>query len=153
MWMLPFGTLTHRSQRNAVCPRATPERVALLFGAIICTMESHSLPRRTAGRPRYQRGSLMDDGDRWIARWREDVRLPNETVERVRRKDVIASKRECPILPMAQRRLDELLREVNGKPSSSVLPSDLRAIEVVLCDACRERLLAALQAKPKAAVG
>lgn len=116
-------------------------------------MESHSLPRRTTGRPRYQRGSLIDDGDRWVARWREDVSLPNGTVKRVRRKDVIAWKSECPTRPMAQRKLDELLREANGKPQAAVLPANLRAVEVALCDSCRERLLAALQDKPKAVAG
>jgi hypothetical protein len=115
-------------------------------------MESPSLPRRKPGRRRYQRGYLVDDGDRWIARWREDVRQPDGTVKRVRKKDVIASKKEFPTRQMAQRKLDELLRGVN-QGSRVVLPLDLRAIEVVLCYACRERLLAALQAKPKAAAG
>jgi hypothetical protein len=115
-------------------------------------MESPSLTRKTGGRRRHQRGSLIDDGDRWIARWREDVRLPNGTVKRVRRKDVIASKKGFPTRRMAQRKLDELLRSVN-EGSRVVLPSDLRAVEVVLCDACRERLLAALQDKPKGGRG
>ena len=75
------------------------------------------------------------------------MRLPDGTVKRVRRKDVIASKKEFPTRQMAQRKLDELLRSVN-EGSRAILPSNLRAVEVVLCDACRERLLAALQAKP-----
>lgn len=105
-------------------------------------------------RPRYQRGSLVDDGDRWIARWREDLILPGGTVKRVHRKDVIAWKVECPTRRMAQQKLDELLREVNGKNSAApVLPADLRAVEVLLCDACRERLIAALRAEPKATAG
>ncbi len=115
-------------------------------------MESPSPARKAGGRRRHQRGSLIDDGDRWIARWREDVRLPDGTVKRVRRKDAIASKKEYPTRRMAQRKLDELLRSVN-EGSRMVLPLDLRAVEVVLCYACRERLLAALQAKPKAAAG
>jgi hypothetical protein len=113
-------------------------------------MESSSPARKAGGRRRHQHGSLVDDGDRWIARWREDVRLPNGTVKRVRRKDVIASKKEFPTREMAQRKLDELLRGIN-KGSRVVIPSDLCAVEVVLCDACRERFLVALQAKPKAA--
>jgi uncharacterized protein YfaQ (DUF2300 family) len=107
-------------------------------------MESPSPARKAGGRRRHQRGSLVDDGDRWIARWREDVRLPDGTVKRVRRKDVIASKKEFPTRQMAQRKLDELLRSVN-EGSRVILPSNLRAVEVALCDACRERLVAALQ--------
>lgn len=76
-------------------------------------MESPSPARKAGGRRRHQRGSLVDDGDRWIARWREDVRLPDGTVKRVRKKDVIASKQECPTKQMAQRKLDELLRGMN----------------------------------------
>ena len=120
-------------------------------GAIICAMESPSSQRRIDVRRRYQRGSLVDDGDRWIARWREDVSLPNGARKRVRKKDVIASKRECPTRQMAQRKLDELLREVNGRVPAAVLPPNMGTIEVVLCDACRERLLAALQAESKSA--
>lgn len=73
------------------------------------------------------------------------MRLPNGTVKRVRRKDVIASKRECPTRQLAQRRLDARLGPVNGR--AVVLPAaGLSCIEVVLCDSCRERLMAALQA-------
>lgn len=104
-------------------------------------------------RPRYQHGSLIDDGDRWIARWREDVAQPGGAAKRVRRKDVIASKSECPTRRLAQRKLDEILRSVNGKRPTPVLPSGLRTVEVALCDGCRERLRAALQAKLTSAAG
>jgi hypothetical protein len=110
-------------------------------------MESPIPTRKAAGRRRYQRGSLTKDGDRWIARWREDVRRPDGTVKRVRKKDVIASTKECPTRQTAQRKLDEILRGVNGG-SRAVLPPELRAVEVVLCDGCRERLIAALQGNP-----
>lgn len=96
-------------------------------------------------RPRYQHGYLIDDGDRWLARWREDVSDDTGVVKRVRKKGVLASKKECPTRQMAQRKLDELLQGVN-RGSVVLLPSNLQTIEMVLCDSCRERLIAALQA-------
>jgi hypothetical protein len=94
-------------------------------------------------RPRYQRGQLIDDGDRWLARWREDI-ADDGAVKRVHKKGALASKKECPTRQMAQRNLDDFLSKINGKPLN--VPSSLQTIEVVLCDLCRERLIATLQA-------
>lgn len=95
-------------------------------------------------RPRYQRGQLIDDGDRWLARWREDsIEQQTGNAKRIHKKKVLASKKECPNKQMAQSKLDDLLHGINSE--SLVLPSDLRTIEVVLCDSCRGRLIAALQ--------
>lgn len=73
-------------------------------------------------RRRYQKGSLERDGDRWVARWREDVLQPDGTVQRVRKWDVIASVKDCPTKRLAQRKLDDRLAEINAedyKPVSS----------------------------------
>lgn len=65
-------------------------------------------------RRRYQTGQLIDGGDRWEARWREDVIDPlTGNTKRVRKWDVLATKKECPNKRMAQRLLDEKLREIN----------------------------------------
>jgi ribosome modulation factor len=95
-------------------------------------------------RPRYQRGQLIEGGVNWLGRWREDVADDTGAVKRVHKKEVIASKKECPTKQMARRKLNDLLRKVNGE--SLGLSPDLHTIEVVLCNSCRERLIAALQA-------
>lgn len=65
-------------------------------------------------RRRYQKGQLIDDGDRWSYRWREDViDAHTQTIKRVRKWDVLASKKECPTRRLAQRKLDDKLREIN----------------------------------------
>ena len=78
-------------------------------------------------RRRYQQGQLIDDKDRWCARWREDVILPSgspmrkgdkllktgEVLRRTRKWDVIATKRECPTKRLAQRKLEEFMRRIN----------------------------------------
>jgi integrase len=71
-------------------------------------------------RRRYQAGQLIEEHDRWSARWREDVLQADGTVKRVRRWDVLAmkpcAKRE------AMRLLGEKMREVNNpgrKPTST----------------------------------
>src|SRR5579885_237314 len=88
-------------------------------------------------RRRYQQGSLRKDGARWMARWREDITLPAGVplkrgdkvlsngliLRRVRRSDVIASVKECPTKRLAQRKLDERLREINHedyKPTTAI---------------------------------
>jgi integrase len=64
-------------------------------------------------RRRYQNGQLINDGDRWIGRWREDVRMPDDTVKRVRRKEVLASTADTT-KRMAQRILSERLAGINS---------------------------------------
>src|SRR5215472_10025231 len=71
--------------------------------------------RRVAplARRRYQNGQLIKDGDRWVGRWREDVRLPDDTIKRVRRKEILASTADTT-KRMAQRLLDDRLRDINS---------------------------------------
>jgi hypothetical protein len=68
-----------------------------------------------AGR-RFQTGQLYKKGKRrkvWIARWREDVLLPDGTIGRVRRGILPGSVAGLPTRRDAQVRLDERLRTVN----------------------------------------
>lgn len=74
-------------------------------------------------RRRYQRGSLDKVGDRWIARWREDVRLPSGEVKRIRRKEILGSIEELETKKLAQRALDRRLEPINHeeyRPASTV---------------------------------
>lgn len=67
-------------------------------------------------RRRYQRGQITKDGDRWVARWREDIIDPiTQKPRRIRKWDVIASVKECPTKRLAQRKLDERLAAVNAE--------------------------------------
>lgn len=63
-------------------------------------------------RRRFQRGQLAREADRWVGRWREDVEMPDGTIKRVRRWDVIAPAKGCT-KPMAERKLAERLAHVN----------------------------------------
>ena len=65
-------------------------------------------------RRRYQKGQLIDDVDRWLARWRVDVIDPvTGKVKRTRPTVFLASKKDCPTKRLAQRELDKRLREIN----------------------------------------
>jgi hypothetical protein len=56
------------------------------FRTILQSRRVNEMARR-----RYQKGQLLDDGDRWMARWREDVIDPlTGKVKRVRKSDVLA---------------------------------------------------------------
>lgn len=65
-------------------------------------------------RRRFQRGSLWQDGDRWKARWREDVRLPNGRDKRVYREQILVSVKDCPTKRLARRVLEDRLKEINS---------------------------------------
>lgn len=69
---------------------------------------------------------------------------PSSKANQVREWDVL-SKKDFPTKQLAQRELDKIISRANGE-TRSVLPSDLRAVEVLLCDSCRQRLLSALSA-------
>jgi hypothetical protein len=77
-------------------------------------------------RRRFQTGRLYKKGKRrkvWIARWREDVLLPDGTIGRVRRGILLGSVADLPTRRDAQVRLDERLRPINcagGKRRPSV---------------------------------
>lgn len=64
-------------------------------------------------RRRYQRGSLSKEGNRWIARWREDVALPSGEVKRVHRKEMLGTIEELATKKLAQRELDKRLEPIN----------------------------------------
>lgn len=67
-------------------------------------------------RRRYQKGQISRDGDRWVARWREDILDPmTGKARRIRKWDVIASVKECPTKRLAQRKLDERLVSINAE--------------------------------------
>lgn len=67
-------------------------------------------------RRRYQKGQISRDGDRWVARWREDILDPmTGKARRIRKWDVIASVNECPTKRLAQRKLDERLASINAE--------------------------------------
>jgi hypothetical protein len=72
-------------------------------------------------RRRYQHGSLKDDGDRWVIRWREDL-VADGKIKRIHRWDVL-SKKAYPSKRLAQRKFDEILAKVNDpdyRPLSGV---------------------------------
>lgn len=71
-------------------------------------------PPNRLSRRRYQKGSIRDDRDRWIVRWREDCLQPDGSVKRVRKWDVL-SKKGFPTKRLAQRELDRILASVNSE--------------------------------------
>lgn len=73
---------------------------------------------------------------------KNDKILPNGDIRRRVQKWDVLSKKAFPTQTLAQRELDKIVSAANGK--TLVLPPDLRAIEVVLCESCRKRLIAAL---------
>jgi hypothetical protein len=85
-----------------------------------------SARRSSVARRRFQTGQLYKKGKRrkvWIARWREDVLLPDGTIGRVRRGILLGAVADLPTRRDAQVRLDERLRPVNqglGRPESII---------------------------------
>jgi integrase len=77
-------------------------------------------------RRRFQTGQLYKKGKRrkvWIARWREDVLLPDGSIGRVRRGVLLGSVADLPTRRDAQLKLDERLRPVNqgvARPESTI---------------------------------
>lgn len=63
-------------------------------------------------RRRHQDGQLINDGDRWIGRWREDVRGTDGVVRRVRREKILAATKTTT-KRMAESILAECVRSVN----------------------------------------
>ena len=76
-------------------------------------------------RRRFQRGSIHKRGKRkkvWVARYSEDVAVPNGVVSRIRRSEILGTVAEIPTLRQAEQLLAERLRLVNSsefRPSSS----------------------------------
>lgn len=75
-------------------------------------------------RRRWQDGSLTIRGKRhkkWVGRWREDVLLPDGSLGRIRRTEVLALVRDVPTKKEAKELLEDRLRSINQgriKPKS-----------------------------------
>src|SRR3954454_3321104 len=68
-------------------------------------------------RKRYQRGSLRLRGKLkrvWVAKWREDVKLPDGTVRRIQKGEVLGTLKEYKTRRLAERALEQRLAEVNS---------------------------------------
>jgi integrase len=65
-------------------------------------------------RRRFQRGHLRLRGDKWVGMWRDDVVLPDGTVKRVRRSEILGTKKTYPTKALAKRALDDRLDDVNS---------------------------------------
>lgn len=80
------------------------------FGVREAILEARRMAN--VARRRHQEGQLIKDGDRWVGRWREDVREPDGQVRRVRRERILAMVKECT-KPQARTMLQELVSPVN----------------------------------------
>jgi integrase len=81
------------------------------------TQPSQQIGALTLARRRYQRGSLFLRGRRekvWVGRWLEDEILPNGTVHRKRRSEVIGTLKDIPTKRLAQRELESRIAVVNS---------------------------------------
>jgi integrase len=68
-------------------------------------------------RRRYQRGSVFLRGKRelvWVGRWREDVIAPGGKIQRVRKNEVLGTKRDFPTKKLALRELADRIAPVNS---------------------------------------
>jgi hypothetical protein len=91
------------------------ERRALPCGR---TSARRATPRRETkvARRRYQAGCLFKRGRRrkvWVARWREDVLLPDGTPGRLQRSLVLGLVSKMPTQRQARALLDQQLRSIN----------------------------------------
>jgi hypothetical protein len=82
-------------------------------------------------RRRYQKGTLTDDGDRWIIRWRVDLPDPlTGNIKRVRKWDVL-SKNSFPTKPLARQELKRQFAEANEKGANPIIrPTCCRSASV-----------------------
>lgn len=92
---------------DRLAPNAT-----LVAGESLCVhRRDHSMARR-----RYQRGSVFLRGKRnsvWVGRWREDIIMPNGKVKRVRKSEVLGTKKDYGTKRLALRALEEKLAPIN----------------------------------------
>lgn len=78
-------------------------------------------------RRRYQKGFLFLRGKReklWIGRWMEDDLLPDGSIHRRRKSEVLGSIKDFPTKRLAQRELDHRLSVVNS-PTYQARPTAL----------------------------
>ena len=67
-------------------------------------------------RRRYQRGSVFLRGKRnqvWVGRWREDVIGPDGSARRIRKNEVLGTRKEFPTQKLALRELERRVGPVN----------------------------------------
>lgn len=96
--------------------------------------DSDGLPvEGSMARRRFQRGHLFLRGKRqkvWVAKWRDDVVLPDGSVKRVRRSEVLGSTMDYKTRRLAERALEQRLAEVNSlayKPRPTATFSEFAA--------------------------
>ncbi len=83
-------------------------------------VESLSQQRKAGislARRRYQKGTVIKRGTRekvWVGRWLEDVILPDGTIKRVHKSEVLGSVKDYPTKRLAQRELDGRVAVVNS---------------------------------------
>jgi len=65
-------------------------------------------------RRRFQRGHLRLRGDKWVGMWREDVLLPDGTVKRVRKSEIIGTRQDYKTKHLATRGLTDRLKTINS---------------------------------------
>lgn len=88
--------------------------------ALQCRAESLSQQRKAGislARRRHQKGSVIKRGTRekvWVGRWLEDVILPDGTIKRVHRSEVLGSVKDFPTKRLVQRELDGRVAVVNS---------------------------------------
>ena len=88
-------------------------------GATLQTEKARRATRErkwTVARRRYQSGCLFKRGKRrkvWIARWREDVIRPDDSIGRIQRSLVLGLVSEIPTRKQAQMQLDQHLQLLN----------------------------------------
>jgi integrase len=96
-------------------PNPTTLRSQVRFGSEPLSQQRKagiSLARR-----RYQRGTLIQRGTRekvWVGRWLEDSILPDGTIKRVHKSEVLGSVKDFPTKRLAQRELDGRVSVVNS---------------------------------------
>lgn len=88
--------------------------------AVHSQIESLSQQRKVGislARRRYQKGTLIKRGTRekvWVGRWLEDVILPDGTIKRVHKSEVLGAVKDFPTKCLAQRELDGRVSVVNS---------------------------------------
>jgi integrase len=66
-------------------------------------------------RRRYQKGSIILNGNQWSGRFLEDVRMQDGSIRRVHRKVYLGDKTELPTAKLARRKLEPFLAKVNSQ--------------------------------------
>jgi len=81
-------------------------------------------------RRRFQHGHLRPRGNKWVGMWREDVVLPDGTVQRVRKSEIIGTRQDYKTKCLAKRAFVDRLKEVNSlayKPRPTATFADFGA--------------------------